>query len=237
MYDILKVRKLTEFWPINDSKLIMFNESEGKWTNYRAPLPSDAKNFTQLIRLHFLDYNIFSFFKRDRNKGGCCTHQTQTYLKYGRGYELSPQDYLERLTNFASRNKGLIHVKSVYVPELCMNVIIKLSFGRGVLMFAGGQHGQPLGIYAQSDQRWHIFDKERVTSYLTFNWFKQNVICVEKPILCVRSPWFRSSTIKNKIDKPLNIAHFNLNLFPYVFCWKLCKKCIDSRWKKIFFCG
>ena len=103
-----------------------------------------------MIRLYFTDYNMFSFFDLDRDYGGCCTYQTQTYLKYGRDKGLSPQEYMKRLTNFNSTTKELIPVKSVYVPELCINVITKLSFGRGFLMFAGGQPGQPVGIYTQS---------------------------------------------------------------------------------------
>ena len=130
---------------------------------------------------------MFSFFNLDRYNGGCCTYQTKTYLKYGQARGLSPQDYMERLTNFDSTDKRLVHVNSVYVPELCLNVINKLSFGRGTLLFTGGQMGTPFGIYIHSDQKWHIFDYVRIRTYLTFQWFKQNVVCTERPLICMRS--------------------------------------------------
>ena len=143
-----------------------------------------------MIRPNFRHYNMFSFLDRDRYNGACCIYQTRTYIKYGRQRGLSPAEYFSRLTNFDSRDKELVHVASIYVPELCINVITKLSFGRGVLTSNGGDIDKPLGIYVGSDRSWHVIERFRVRYYLTFQWFKLNVICPERPMICMRSPWY-----------------------------------------------
>ena len=150
---------------------------------------SAYEEFRKLIRLNYLDYNMFSFRNSDRNYGSCCAHQTLVYIKFGHKKGISPLNYLKKLTDFDDKDKQVVHIHYMYVPELCVNVITKLGFGRGKLSFSGGKlQGKPFGMFVYGDQRWHVFHKDTVKLYLTFQWFKQNVVCAERPLICMRSP-------------------------------------------------
>ena len=64
-----------------------------------------------------------------------------------------------------------------------------LSFGKGDLIIKhnGDDDMQPFALQT-SDNKFHVFHPHHLVDYLTFDWFKAHVICVEKPMICYKFP-------------------------------------------------
>ena len=71
---------------------------------------------------------------------------------------------------------------------MCLNFVQLLSFGKGnlVVQNSAGQ-GHPFAI-PTADNMVHVFHPHYLVDYLTFDWFKAHVICVEKPLICRQFP-------------------------------------------------
>ncbi|XP_075246395.1 uncharacterized protein LOC142339920 [Convolutriloba macropyga] len=130
---------------------------------------------------------MFSFHEVDGSTERCCRYQTFAYMKYGQANGLSPLDYYQRLTNFSNEGKKLVFIMSKHVPDLCLNVITHIGFGHGQFRMYG-RHGHALGIFLHDTQTWHIFHHLHVSKYLTYEWFKHNVICRGQPWICANWP-------------------------------------------------
>ena len=51
----------------------------------------------------------------------------------------------------------------------------------------GDDDMQPFALQT-SDNKFHVFHPHHLVDYLTFDWFKAHVICVEKPMICYDFP-------------------------------------------------
>ncbi|XP_075246392.1 uncharacterized protein LOC142339918 [Convolutriloba macropyga] len=165
-------------------------ENSGNKTT-REALDSDMAKFRRVIRDYYKYYNIFSFIEIDSDTAGCCGYQVMTYMKHGQFKGLSPSEYFQRLTDFSTEGKRLIFLQSIFIPEMCLNVITHLSFGQGLFRMNGGRYRQPMGIFIQQDQKWHIFHHYHLTKLITFEWFKNNVICAGQPWICNQTANYR----------------------------------------------
>ncbi|XP_075257009.1 uncharacterized protein LOC142349383 [Convolutriloba macropyga] len=157
----------------------------------RAPDKRDMAIFKALIEHTYQDINFFSFQPKDfkRRNFGCCTFQLDMYKQYGQGYGMSPAEYYLKLFDLRNRTEGreLVFAKSEWDPDICMNILSKVSFGRGLFRDTGGRGLRfpyllpPLG---PTGDEVIIFNAGRFKREFTFTWFLENVICQEKPGIC-----------------------------------------------------
>ncbi|XP_075246391.1 uncharacterized protein LOC142339917 [Convolutriloba macropyga] len=149
----------------------------------------EKRMYESLIRRVFMAYNTFSHYVGDYSHGGCCRYQVKTYELKGYAFGLPAIEYFNRITDFSSELKQLIFIKAIYVPSLCVSMIQLLSFGKGDLMIKhnGDDDMQPFALQT-SDNKFHVFHPHHLVDYLTFDWFKAHVICVEKPMICYDFP-------------------------------------------------
>ncbi|XP_075256005.1 uncharacterized protein LOC142348517 [Convolutriloba macropyga] len=153
----------------------------------RPPRREDFNNFARLIYPYYLKLNFFSFSSQYfPEHAACCRAQSGTYLDFGQKYGLSPKMYLDRLLDFSSKNKHLNLVKATYDRNLCVNVISMVGFGQGNLEIIGDTQ-QAIFIFPPSlaDRGMvHFFSHNNIAASLTFDWFKENVVCLEQRWIC-----------------------------------------------------
>ncbi|XP_075247719.1 uncharacterized protein LOC142340859 isoform X2 [Convolutriloba macropyga] len=123
---------------------------------------------------------------------GCCQYQCDNYLVHG--YErmfLTPQEYVDKLTDYSEENKILNLIEAYYNVRCNRNMITKLGFGKGALVRTNHPFGhmpQRYGfpyVLGTSDDLWvHSFAYHSPQEYLTFWWFKHNIICKDQPWVC-----------------------------------------------------
>ncbi|XP_063729767.1 uncharacterized protein LOC134857305 [Symsagittifera roscoffensis] len=164
-------------------------------TNSTSRLPEigDKLRFRELIQNSFLDVNWFSFRAEDTENFGCCSFQEDEYVNNGQQFGLSPSEFFFKVFDLRDLKdvRNLVFVRSYWDTTICMNVISQLSYGTGdVLKIMGGRGPNssftlpPIGY---SGEEVITFDGYlQVQRVLTFDWFRRNVICGEKPHVCTR---------------------------------------------------
>ena len=123
----------------------------------------------------------------------CCTRQCSTYLAMGyKNMNLTPQEYFDKLTDYSDwRGTKKLNTVWAYYDRLCdVNVIIKLGFGTGhlrrithLLGLARQQFG--VSYILKVGNKWSPkIPFENPGDFLTFDWFKVNIVCRDQPWIC-----------------------------------------------------
>ena len=137
----------------------------------------------------FRNHNFFS----DLGKL-CCYRQCFNYRFNGYRYmNLKVEEYITKLTNYSNatgNNKHVNAIWSFYDPVSNANIITKLGYGEGRLRRFNHLNAVP-GHRADAPYLLKIGDHwspkiiyENPGSFLTFNWFKFNIICKEQAWIC-----------------------------------------------------
>ncbi|XP_063729186.1 uncharacterized protein LOC134856828 [Symsagittifera roscoffensis] len=148
---------------------------------------SDKNRFKELVRPLYKQLNWFSLSYTDRDSEGCCTRQRVLYEVNGQRKGLSPEKYLEKVSDFRGYNKRLIYIKTRYEPLICKNIITGLGFGQtftGFISILGDHHAEFGYLFPSGDQIIREFKSENIEDILTFDWFKWNIMCEEQPWIC-----------------------------------------------------
>ncbi|XP_063729579.1 uncharacterized protein LOC134857136 [Symsagittifera roscoffensis] len=149
----------------------------------RTPQETDESEFNSLINTTFNSYNFFSFHLTDEEKG-CCNQQIKIYLQNGQRNGLSPQEYYDKLTDFQTPNMSAVYVKARFDRDICANIINQIGFGRGTFKLIGDHRvGKDFFIHSPGNGGIYWVPRQGLNR-LTFEWFKQKVICEGQPWLC-----------------------------------------------------
>ncbi|XP_075257044.1 uncharacterized protein LOC142349398 isoform X2 [Convolutriloba macropyga] len=143
----------------------------------------DDFRFYRLAKNIYKSFNWFSL--RPQEPGGCCYFQTSVYMEYGRKMGLSPWEYRNKVTDFSSAGKPLNFLMAYYDPKACANIITRVGFGRGQFRRIGVKYGPPFIFpFRSRNDTVHFFFYTQVRKFLTFEWFKENVVCRDQEWLC-----------------------------------------------------
>ncbi|XP_075246436.1 uncharacterized protein LOC142339953 isoform X1 [Convolutriloba macropyga] len=161
----------------------------GQWT--------DVPAFLQLITNNnfWLKHNWFSL-EPDRHPGACCGSQAAWYQSMGQSKGLSPEEYLNRLTDYSLKDKNLVYIRSRYDHNRHTNVVLSVGFGKGNLSISGTHSPQhnytiirkirtslSLMYHPLTESQFEV-PSESPGSVLTFKIFKTFFICPENPEIC-----------------------------------------------------
>ena len=120
-------------------------------------------------------------------------YQGQNYYYFHHGYTnalLTPREYLTKLTDYSEGDKRLNFIVSYYSLECNTNMITKLGFGIGSLKRANQSDvvrferpGAPYQL--KVGHQWSAqIPYDNPDDFLSFHWFKHQVMCQEQPWIC-----------------------------------------------------
>ncbi|XP_075239264.1 uncharacterized protein LOC142334824, partial [Convolutriloba macropyga] len=171
--------------------LLPINGGYTRFSNGLLDREASKAWFTILIKAQWHTLNMINPHKPQE----CCGYQLGKYMIYGLAHkQMSPDKYMDRLSNYDDEDRPLNLIAAMYVPSFCQNMILEVGFGPGNFrrshhpnvregapyLLAGMELGQ-IGIpFIMSVS----FDYHNVTEELTFHWFKHNIMCKEKPWIC-----------------------------------------------------
>ena len=133
----------------------------------------------------FRQHNFFILRKN------CCFIQFRSYYTYGfLGLNLTPKEYLSKLTNYREENKTLNLIWSYYKTDCNVHIISKIGFGIGKLKRIHRKSG--IGVPgANAPYKLKVGDHwtpeipfRNAGDFLTFKWFKINILCRDQPWIC-----------------------------------------------------
>ncbi|XP_075244006.1 uncharacterized protein LOC142338230 [Convolutriloba macropyga] len=124
-----------------------------------------------------------------------------TYRKYGQKKGLSPWIYVSKLLNFSSNGVSVNLIRGKYYRHLCANVVSSVGFGPGPLKKIT-THRATFILTPNDSGILYFFRYEDVERFLTFDWFKLNIICAEQEWICAN------------FDSLINLDEFAEHLFP-----------------------
>ncbi|XP_075265904.1 uncharacterized protein LOC142358383 [Convolutriloba macropyga] len=162
------------------------------WTNYehskRRATVQDFQEFMPLVVQMYRSINWFSLHNIDYPNGGCCDFQNFVYATRAHPYGISPHSFINVVTNFTVAGKNLQFVKARFHPFFCLNVITTLAYGNGgsQLLVEGGSPAAQFMLPPNILEPYHtlIISRRALEVALTFDWFKQNVMCKAQPWIC-----------------------------------------------------
>ncbi|XP_075245435.1 uncharacterized protein LOC142339339 isoform X2 [Convolutriloba macropyga] len=152
------------------------------------PSEFDLGKFDFHVGLHFLDYNWFSLMQT--SFGDCCLFQLLQYREQGQlRAGVSPEEYLENATSFKPDSHKKVNWISVsYLSEPCLNMIVQIGFGPGELKIHGRVNPDaPFAYPLNVGQDLVIVEASNLVRELTFEWFKEYVVCQDQNWICDRS--------------------------------------------------
>ena len=130
------------------------------------------------------DHNLFAY------RDGFCASHDYHYFVFGYGLNLwTPRDYYERITDYTD-GKALNFIMAHYSPKCKANIIMELGFGKGKLTvsdhFTSFQPERPgLPYILKVGYQWTPkVPYENPEDFITFAWFKKNVMCADQPWIC-----------------------------------------------------
>ena len=122
---------------------------------------------------------------------GCCFSQYYQYFIYGyTNMLLTTKEYLAKLADYSESSKNLNEIQSYYLPSCRVNIITKLGFGQGTLRRTHHRTGviRPKKGYnyiIKTGLTWSArIPYENPEYFITFPWFKNNIMCRERPWIC-----------------------------------------------------
>ena len=197
------------FWPLCKNKRYIYCLSEIETRNnvnnpaveFGAPTLGPLRLSTEqkylILQFNALQASIdafqpifqkHNFFRRGEK---CCAEQFSSYFHYGlQSLKITPKQYLAKLIDYTEANKTLNLIWSYYMKECNVNIITKLGFGQGQLERSNDRSGL---MFHRNDAPYRLkvgkswtpeFPFENPEHFLTFNWFKKNVMCLDQPWIC-----------------------------------------------------
>ena len=120
---------------------------------------------------------------------GCCESQYHGYFTKGfLTLNLTPKEYFEKMTNYDENHKQLNLIGSYFQPECGVNIITLVGFGDGKLRRFNHHEKRPLigaPYQLKVSSSWTAkIPYENPEQFLTFRWFKYNVMCLDQPWIC-----------------------------------------------------
>ncbi|XP_075256211.1 uncharacterized protein LOC142348663 isoform X2 [Convolutriloba macropyga] len=156
----------------------------------RAADDTDYIEFVHMLMPFFRDINWFTLSKPDTLNGElCCEKQFSIYKQFGQKNGMTPYEYLDVVMNFTDHNRKLNYIKGHFDRHLSTNVIIELGFGTGPLKKSG--LNQNCSMYMLTPNRsgdLYYFIGNQIDHFLSFDWFKNNIMCDEHWWICERYP-------------------------------------------------
>ena len=140
-------------------------------------------------------YDLFGSVYENHNhfvvREGCCQGQYYYYFTYGyRDALLTPNEYLTKLFDYSEEGKQLNYILSFYEPDCHVNIITKIGFGIGELKrenhrsgLRDEHHGVPY-LLKVGDGWTPRIPYGNPVDFITFSWFKTNVMCPDQPWIC-----------------------------------------------------
>ncbi|XP_075265056.1 uncharacterized protein LOC142357296, partial [Convolutriloba macropyga] len=147
-----------------------------------------AQWFYDLIETRWRTINMIS-----KQEGeDCCEGQTAMYVQYGlRNMAWSPDEYLEKLMDYSNHSMTLNYIQGRYYGPVCANIITEVGFGPGPIRRAADYEDRekPYILISRehnNDEPTNLWSKQfdYDTPQMTFGWFKEQIMCREKPWLC-----------------------------------------------------
>ncbi|XP_075261514.1 uncharacterized protein LOC142353180 [Convolutriloba macropyga] len=169
-----------------------------KRQSYRFPHLQDLDDFARIVNSVYRDHNWFSVSKasQEQEMGECCVDQCEMYKRFGQRFGLSPEAYWAKAANYSSVNRRLNLIRSTYAQNLCVNVVSVVGFGSGPIRLSGGVTNKNYVIpVGQLNDSVIFIPYERLELHLTFDWFKENVICKEQSWICQNFPTLDQSVL------------------------------------------
>ena len=143
-----------------------------------------------------------NIFYRD---GGCCKAQCDLYRRYGfTKMIMPPVEYLSKMVNYTldENNKRLNYIRAFYLPRCRANVVTKVGFGSGELLredhpyiYSPYMPGVPYVLGHNKRNLTHSIPYGNPADFLTFRWFRRNVICRGQPWICMSQQQGGSSSM------------------------------------------
>ena len=137
-------------------------------------------------------YNLYNFYGIVRRGAECCGSQIFHFWHYGyKILGMTPSNYLHKLTDYSNESVPLNYVQYYYSPSCCANIITAVGFGPGRLRrkriythSISPDSFQPFIFNLDLGPTSTSFSSENLQSELTFDWFKWNVMCQDRPWIC-----------------------------------------------------
>ncbi|XP_075258765.1 uncharacterized protein LOC142350710 [Convolutriloba macropyga] len=136
-------------------------------------------------------YLGINFFVNPTGNINCCSRQKDVYIRHGlKLLELTPSEYLTKLTNYNDDPSRKLNYLEVNYNERCnINFITQIGFGPGFFKI-NGQNRRPEAklMFPLMSIPSIEFPNFGAEDYLTFHWFKYNIICQDHPYICGWGP-------------------------------------------------
>ena len=122
---------------------------------------------------------------------GCCFNQYFDYFTVALlQMMLTPKEYYGKISDFTDENKELNEIWAYYLPSCQQNIITKVGFGIGELKrknlyinLPNQEKGLPY-VLKIGDSWSSPIPYSNPGDFLTFKWFRKNVVCLEQPWIC-----------------------------------------------------
>ncbi|XP_075258508.1 uncharacterized protein LOC142350544 [Convolutriloba macropyga] len=165
----------------------------------------NSTKFSEMIAPYFRYMNWFSFQEEDKRNGGCCRYQTSVYIEHGLQRGMTAGEYFDKITDFTDEGKSLVYIKLRYDSECCHNVITQIGFGKGSLKIVGGKKGKDYIFPPLGREDLHVFSWKVVSRIISFDWFKDQVICKEREWVCAADGEKTASSNENRRGKRVSV--------------------------------
>ena len=165
--------------------MIGVQRSDPAWIGYSKLKAYVMEECDRLFEPIYEQLNHFIF------KEGCCEGQFYYYLTYGFKEAMhTPTEYIERLFDYSEEGKHLNYILSYYNSKCQVNIITEIGFGMGTLKRANHRRGlkdqvQGVPYMLKVGHEWTSrIPYENPGDFVSFSWFKMNVICPDQPWIC-----------------------------------------------------
>ena len=161
------------------------HSAENFWSNYFWIDWFGISEYTKLFQHIYSKHNHYVSFD------GCCESQYGYYFAHGlMTMNFTPREYWDKMTDYDETDKQLNLIWAYYMPHCEANVITLVGFGTGKLK-RYHHYGKPavFGVPYQlkiSSSWTEKIPYENPGDFLTFRWFKYNVMCLDQPWICSR---------------------------------------------------
>ena len=135
---------------------------------------------------------IYQSINNFMGENGCCIEQNRNYINFGLNEFIhNHKEYVSKMTDFKSLRKKLNFIEAYYMAECDVNLIIKVGFGSGKIWrvnrvipdYSFAKEGSPY-LLTVGDNWTPLIPYEHPDEFLTFTWFKENVMCLEQSWIC-----------------------------------------------------
>ena len=101
---------------------------------------------------------------------------------------MKPSEYIEKVTDYSEDGKSLNLLFAYYSPKCSVNIVTKIGFGNGAVKrrhHPGLYHLNGAPYLLRIGSLWsEQIPYDTPEEFLTFRWFKHNVMCLDQPWIC-----------------------------------------------------